>query len=51
MLMKEVQSCGKFPKKHELFVQTKKKAKCQRAGEKSNAELATISVVSQTKSK
>ena len=25
MLMKEVQSYGKFPKRHELFVQTKKK--------------------------
>lgn len=24
MLMKEVQSYGKFPKRHELFVQTKK---------------------------
>ena len=51
MLIKEVQSYDKFSKRHELFVQTKKKAKFQSAGEKSNAELATISVVSQTKSK
>ena len=51
MLMKEVKSCGKFPKRHELLVQTKKRQKRQSTGEKSNAELATISVVSQTKSK